>query len=172
MLMSKRKGLPVMSTVEHVLPLERSKSRPWQRYLLDSVLASVGALLVTAIIFTFHLYPLIPNISIVYLLVVIGLASTRGRYAAILASLVAFLSFDFFIVPPLYTFVIYRVEEWMALFVFLIDAILTGQLAAALRQRAQEASRRERETRILYDLVPVANGEESEQRQCRRIDHS
>ena len=72
---------------------------------------------------------------------VIGLASTRGRYAAILASVVAFLSFDFFIVPPLYTFVIYRVEEWIALFVFLVDAILTGQLAAALRLRAKEASR-------------------------------
>ena len=64
---------------------------------------------------------------------------TRGRYAAILASLVAFLSFDFFIVPPLYTFVIYRIEEWIALFVFLVDAILTGQLAAALRERAKEA---------------------------------
>src|SRR5713101_8937709 len=107
-----------MSTIEHVPPIERSEAHSWQRYLLDSVLASVGALLVTAIIFSFHLYPLIPNISIVYLLVVIGLASTRGRYAALLASLVAFLSFDFFIVPPLYTFVIYRVEEWIALSVF------------------------------------------------------
>ncbi len=138
---SQRKDRPAMNTVEHVLPIERDKTHPWQRYLLDSVLAPVGALLVTAIIFTFHLYPRIPNISIVYLLVVIGLASTRGRYAAILASVVAFLSFDFFIVPPLYTFVIYRVEEWIALFVFLVDAILTGQLAAALRLRAKEASR-------------------------------
>ena len=158
-----------MSTVEHVLPIERDRTHRWQRYLLDSVLASVGALLVTAIIFSFHLYPLIPNISIVYLLVVIGLASTRGRYAAILASLVAFLSFDFFIVPPLYTFVIYRVEEWVALFVFLVDAILTGQLAAALRLRAKEASRRERETHTLYDLVRVTNRETEPERQLEAI---
>ncbi len=158
-----------MSTVEHVLPLERSKARPWQQYLLDSVLATVGALLVTAIIFIFHLYPRIPNISIVYLLVVIGLASTRGRYAAILASVVAFLSFDFFIVPPLYTFVIYRIEEWIALFVFLVDAILTGQLAAALRERAKEASRRERETHTLYDLVRVTNRETEPERQLEAI---
>ena len=158
-----------MNAVEHVLPIERDKTHPWQRYLLDSVLATVGALLVTAIIFTFHLYPLIPNISIVYLLVVIGLASTRGRYAAILASLVAFLAFDFFIVPPLYTFVIYRVEEWVALFVFLVDAILTGQLAAALRERAKEASRRERETHTLYDLVRVTNREAEPERQLEAI---
>src|SRR5437868_6021559 len=141
-----------MSTVEHALPAEVHNTLSWRRFLLDSLLAVVGAMLVTGIIYTFQLYPRIPNISIVYLLVVLVLASTRGRYAAILASLVAFLSFDYFIVPPLYTFVIYRVEEWIALFVFLIDAILTGQLAVALRERAQEASRRERETRILYDL--------------------
>ncbi len=158
-----------MSTIEHVLSIERSKAHRWQRYLLDSVLAAVGALLVTALIFTFHLYPRIPNISIVYLLVVIGLASTRGRYAAILASLVAFLSFDFFIVPPLYTFVIYRIEEWIALFVFLVDAILTSQLAAALRERAKEASHRERETRTLYDLVRLTNREGVPERQLEAI---
>src|SRR5258707_8919185 len=161
-----------MSTVEDVSPLEGHKWHPWYHYLIDSILACMGALLVTVAIFTFHLYPRIPNISIVSFLVVIGLASTRGRYAAVLASVVAFLSFDFFIVPPLYTFVIYRVEEWIALFVFLIDAILTGQLAAALRQRAQEASRRERETRILYNLVRVANREENAEREFHHIAQS
>jgi two-component system sensor histidine kinase KdpD len=158
-----------MSTVEHLSPIEVSKELPWQQYLLDSVLAILGSLLVTGIIFMFHLYPRIPNISIVYLLVILGLASTRGSYAAILASLVAFFSFDFFIVPPLYTFVIYHVEEWIALFVFLIDAILTGQLAVALRERAEQASRRERETRILYDLVRVTNREAEPERQLHTI---
>jgi two-component system, OmpR family, sensor histidine kinase KdpD len=139
-----------MSTVEHLSPI-------------------VGSLLVTSIIFVFHLYPCVPNISIVYLLVILGLASTRGSYAAILASMVAFLSFDFFIVPPLFTFVIYRIEEWIALFVFLVTSILTGQLAAALRKRAEVASRRERETRILYDLVRLSNREEAPERQLRAI---
>ena len=57
-------------------------------------------MIVTGIIYAFHLYPTIPNISIVYLLVILVLASTRGRYAAILAAVIAFLSFDFFLVPP------------------------------------------------------------------------
>src|SRR5712691_313910 len=135
-----------MSIVEHILPIGQGKARSWQQYLFDSVLAFVGTMLVTGFIAVFQLYPRIPNISIVYLLVVLALASTRGRYAAIFASLVAFFSFDFFIVPPLYTFAIARAEEWIALFVFLIDAILTGHLASALRQRAREAARRERET--------------------------
>lgn len=88
------------------------------------------------------------------------LASTRGLYAAILAALIAFSSFDFFLVPPLYTFTIGRTEEWLALFVFLTTAIITGQLASALRQRAELANRRARETRILYELVRTTNSEE------------
>src|SRR5258708_34637983 len=112
-----------MSTVEHLSPIEESKEVSWEQYLLDSVLAIMGSLLVTWIIFMFQLYPRIPNISIVYLLVILGLAGTRGGYAAILASAVAFLSLDFFIVPPIFTFAIHHVDEWLALFVCLIAAI-------------------------------------------------
>src|SRR5689334_25178091 len=125
-----------MITLEHILPFEANRFS-WQRFLVDSLLAIAGTMATTWIIYLFQLYPRIPNISIMYLLVVLALASTRGRYAAILASLVAFLSFDFFIVPPLYTFVIYHIEEWIALFVFLVTAILTSQLAVALRERAK-----------------------------------
>jgi K+-sensing histidine kinase KdpD len=149
--------------------LEAKKAPRWVQYLVDSTLATVGSLFVTLIIAVFQLYPRIPNISIVYLLIVLALASTRGRYAAIFASLVAFFSFDFFIVPPLYTFTIARPEEWIALFVFLIDAILTGHLASALHQRAQEAARRERETYTLYDLMRVTTREDNPAHQLKAI---
>ncbi|HLJ36354.1 MAG TPA: ATP-binding protein [Ktedonobacteraceae bacterium] len=158
-----------MRPVEHFLPLEIERKPRWQRYALDTLFAFVGSMLVTGVIFVWQLYPRIPNISIVYLLVVLALASTRGRYAAILASLVAFLAFDFFLVPPLYVFTINRIEEWIALFVFLVTAILTSQLAAALRERAEQAARREQETRILYDLVRVTTREEKPERQLQAI---
>ena len=158
-----------MSTIEHVLPVEARSALPWPRYLLDSVLAFGGVMLVTGILYLFQLYPRIPNISIVYLLVVLALASTRGRYSSILASLVAFLSFDYFLVPPLFVFTINRVEEWVALFVFLVTAILTSQLAVALRERAEQASRRERETHILYDLVRQTNREAKPELQLQTI---
>jgi two-component system, OmpR family, sensor histidine kinase KdpD len=135
-------------------------AHPWRQYLLDTALAATSVLLLTYIISAFHLYPRIPNVSIIYLLIVLPLASTRGRYASILASLIAFFSFDFFIIPPLFTFVIYRVEEWIALFVFLATAIFTGQLAATLRRIAEEATRHEQETAILYKLVRITNNED------------
>jgi K+-sensing histidine kinase KdpD len=149
-----------MHVVEQIpqLPIRTQKS--WQQYLIDSLLAAGGAGVVTGIIDAFHLYPTIPNISIVYLLLILALASTRGRYAALLAAVVALLSFDFFLVPPLYTFVMYRVEEWLALLVFLVTALLTSQLATVMRQRAEEARLSEREARILYEVGRVINSTE------------
>ncbi|HKV03203.1 MAG TPA: ATP-binding protein [Ktedonobacteraceae bacterium] len=154
-----------MSQIEHLPSLEAREEPGWKRYLGDSILAIVGTLLVTGLIYAFQLYPRIPNISLVYLLVVLTLASTRGLYAAILASVVAFLSFDFFLVPPFYTFTIAKFDEWLALFVFLVTAIITGELASALRKRAEQARRREHETRILYELVRATNSEEDLHRQ-------
>ncbi|HLZ57967.1 MAG TPA: ATP-binding protein [Ktedonosporobacter sp.] len=144
----------------------------WKRYTIDTVLAAVGALLVTAIISVFHLYPTIPNISLLYLPVVLGLASTRGRYAAIGTSVVAFISFDFFLVPPLYTFTINRPEEWLALLVFMATAIITGQLAAAMRWRAEQATQREGETRALYELVSATTGEVKLESQLSIVAHA
>jgi two-component system sensor histidine kinase KdpD len=158
--------------IEHLPTLEVRKGSHWQHYLLDSVLAVAGALLITGIIDVLQLYPKIPNISLAYLLIVLALASTRGLYAAILSSIVAFLSFDYFLVPPLYTFNIYRFEEWLALFIFLTTAIITGELASIMRQRAEQASRRARETRILYDLVRATNSEEDLDRQLDIVAHA
>src|SRR5947209_4025143 len=149
-----------MSLIEYVPVPAIGEERNWRRYLIDTVLAIVGALFITGIIFIFQLYPRIPNITLVYLLLVLALASTRGLYAAILVAVVAFFSFDFFLVPPLYKFTIAHTEEWLALVVFLATAIITGQLASALRQRAKQANRQARETRILYELVQATNSDE------------
>src|SRR5215471_4461623 len=126
-----------MRTLEHVLPSKGYLMAQWPRYLLDSVLACSGSLLITGIIFAFQLYPRIPNISIVYLLVVLVLAITRGRYAAILSAVVAFLSYAYFIVPPLYSFAIDGIDDWLALLMFLLVALLIAQLAIAQREQAK-----------------------------------
>jgi len=160
-----------MSQIErfHLPPLEMREGLRWNQYLFDSLLGIAGALLVTFIIYLFHLYPRIPNISLLYILIVLALASTRGLYAAIVTSVIAFLSFDFFLVPPYYTFNIAKIDEWLALFIFLVTAIITGQLASALSQRAEQAKRREYETRILYELVRDTNREENLEQQLNII---
>jgi two-component system sensor histidine kinase KdpD len=106
----------------------------------------------------------VPNISLIYLLAVLILGSRRGLFAAVLSAVVAFLSFDFFLVEPLYTFSIRDPGEWLALGIFLFAAIITGQLAAALRLRAEQARQREQETRVLYELLRDTN-------QAEHLDH-
>src|SRR5216683_319224 len=142
-----------MRTPESVLSITRNQMTRGLWYLLDTLLACVGPLLVTAVIGVFHLYPAIPNISNVYVLVVLALAIVCGRYAAILSAVVAFLSLAYFIVPPLYTFAVIRPEEWIALFIFLSVALLTGHLAVALRERTEQATGREREARQLSEVA-------------------
>ncbi len=149
-----------MQTFEQIPTLAGSTERSWSRIVLESTLAIVGALIVTGIIDVFQLYPRIPTISMLYLFVVLGLASTFGLYAAVLASIIAFLSFNYFLIPPLYTFTIDRWEEWIALFVFLATALFTSQLTAIARQRTEQAERRERETKILYELIRMTNAHE------------
>lgn len=144
----------------------------WQRLCWDMALALVSTMAVTMFIFSSHLYPRIHTISLLYLLVVLTLASTRGRFAAIFASLVAFLSFDYFLVPPIYTFTIAQPEEWLALGIFLCTAIITGQLASAWRERAQQARQREQEMRILYELVRDTTKEEDLDHQLGVIAHT
>ncbi len=152
-------------------PEERAKLH-WRRYVNDSLLALGGGVLVTSLISAGHLYPRIPTISLVYLLVVVALASTRGLYAASLASLLAVLAFDYFLVPPLYTFVVSKFEDLLTLSVFLATAVITSQLASAQRRSAEEARGRERETRLLYEQAQELAALQERQRLARELHDS
>jgi len=121
-----------------------------ERRCLGYALAPVGVAVISLAIAAVNLLARIPNISVLYLLIILALASTVGRGPAIIAALLAFLAYDFFFVEPIYTFTIRDPQEWLALLVFLFTAAVTGQLAAALRERAEEARRREADNAALY----------------------
>lgn len=161
-----------MKHVERVAAAKASTEPRWRRYASDSALAIAGVALVTSVIAVAQLYPRIPTISFVYLLVVLALAGTRGLYAASLASLLAVLAFDFFLVPPLYTFVVFKFEDLLTLCVFLATAIMTSQLASALRRRAELASSREHELRLLYEQAQELAALQERQRLARELHDS
>jgi two-component system, OmpR family, sensor histidine kinase KdpD len=91
------------------------------------------------------------NISLLYLLVVLGAALRYGSGAAVLASILSFLAFDWFFVEPRSTLTVRHPDEWLALLMFLVTATVTGQMTALLRARAEEARRREAETAALSE---------------------
>jgi len=141
-----------MQAIERIPQLEARARVHWQQIVVDSLLAIIGVLLITGIMVVLRLYPAISTISILYLLLILPLAMWRGRYAAILSAIVAVLAFNFFLVPPLYTFIM-PTSEWLALGVFLLTALVTSQLAIIGRKSVEQAWSRERETRILYEMM-------------------
>jgi K+-sensing histidine kinase KdpD len=58
---------------------------------------------------------------------------------------------DWFFVQPYHQFTVSDPGEWLSLLLFLLTALVTGQLAADQRRRAREAYQREREAVVLYD---------------------
>src|SRR5438552_11269787 len=62
------------------------------------------------------------------------------------------LCFNFFFMPPLYTFYLADTQNWVALFAFLVTAFITNQLSTSAKQRALEATRRREEMERLYEL--------------------
>lgn len=92
------------------------------------------------------------NISLLYLLVVLALAAIFGRGPAILASVLAFLAYDFFFIPPLYKFTIANPAEWLSLFALLAASLVIGQLTARVQARARDALESQQRTATLYTL--------------------
>jgi two-component system sensor histidine kinase KdpD len=97
----------------------------------------------------------VTHLSMLYLAPVLSLAVFFGRGPAVLGSVLAFLTYNWFFTEPLHTLTIYNPDEWLALVLFLLVAIVCGELAARVRQRAQEAEQREREALWLYQLAAL-----------------
>ena len=90
--------------------------------------------------------------ALAFLLVVLLIASRWGITIATTTAVVATLAFNYFFLPPLHTFTIYEPQNWIALFAFLVSAILASRLSERARREAENANRRRRELERLYSL--------------------
>lgn len=93
------------------------------------------------------------NIVMLFLLTVLVVAVKLGRNAAILASVLSVLCFDVFFVPPRFSLAVSNIQYLVTFVVMLVTALTTTHFTSVLRQRAQEAVRREQRTQALYQLA-------------------
>jgi two-component system sensor histidine kinase KdpD len=128
--------------------VRRSARQSWQGYAVGLG----GVALITLVIAVVRAWVTIANLSVLYLIAVLVAASFYGSGPAVVASIAAFLAYDFFFVEPVYSITIADPGEWVALFMFLLTALITGQLAAGQRRRAEEARAREREAALLFEV--------------------
>lgn len=97
------------------------------------------------------------NFSLIYLLAVLMTAIRWGIGPSLFAATLSFICFNFFLIQPLYTFLIYDSRELLDLIVFFAVAVVTGQLAARARAEAENARQRAREQMILFKLSSTFN---------------
>ncbi len=114
------------------------------------VLASAGAVaLVTAGIELARPYVPVLSLGAVYVLAVLPVSVVWGLAYAIPVSIASMLAFNWFFLPPTHTFSVREGENWFALAVYLVVAVVVSSLAARSRRRAREAEQRARETALL-----------------------
>jgi two-component system sensor histidine kinase KdpD len=92
----------------------------------------------------------IENVDLVFLTAVVGVAVRYGLLPSLLASIAASLCYNFFFLPPVYTFTITDPTNIAAFFFFMLIAILVSNLAARVRVQADSAIGRVRTTELLY----------------------
>jgi two-component system sensor histidine kinase KdpD len=94
----------------------------------------------------------IENVDLVFLTAVVGVAVRYGLWPSLLASVAASLCYNFFFLPPIYTFTITDPTNVAAFFFFMLIALLVSNVAARVRGQATAATERVRTTEHLYSF--------------------
>jgi len=92
----------------------------------------------------------IENVDLVLLTAVVVVAVRYGLWPSLLAHVVASLCYNFFFLPPIYTFTITDPTNIAAFVLFMVIAILVSNVAARVRKQADTAIGRIRTTEQLY----------------------
>jgi two-component system sensor histidine kinase KdpD len=118
-----------------------------RRFDLASFLLWLGGLaLVTVALLTVRSRLDKAHIALSYLLVVLGAGASTGRRIGIALSVVAFVCFNFFFLPPYHSLVVAQPLDWIVLVAFLVTGVVAAQLLA--RARADAALARQRTAEV------------------------
>src|SRR5512139_1543182 len=105
-------------------------------------------------------------IALLYLVPIAWSTTRWGQLAGMCAAVTAFLTFNFFFIPPFHTFQIGSVEGWLILIIFLVvAAVIVGRIQYGL----QRAHMREREALFMYELSTSLAGARTSEAVARTL---
>ena len=143
----------------YVISGDRDEPRPlppraWQPQTewAPYVAALVAVAIATAIAWAMFPYFAVSNLIMVYLLGVIIVATRYGRGGSLLATILSVAAFDFFFVPPYFTFAVSDTQYLVTFTVMLVVALVISSLAVRIRAQAESARERERRMASLYAM--------------------
>jgi len=120
----------------------------WPSYAV--ALGVVG--LCTGIAWLMFPYFGLSNLIMVYLLGVVAVAARSGRGPTVFTSVLSVATFDFFFVPPYFSFAVSDTQYLVTFMVMLIVALVISGLTVRIRAQADAARDRERRTAALYAM--------------------
>jgi two-component system sensor histidine kinase KdpD len=133
----------------HPRPVRRKVDQTdWRGYL--EALAAVG--ICTGIAWLMFPHFGLSNLIMVYLLGVVAIAARSGRAPTVLASVLSVATFDFFFVPPYFSFAVSDTQYLVTFAVMLVVALVISGLTVRIRAQADAARDRERRTAALYAM--------------------
>ena len=112
------------------------------------VIGIVGVAIVTGLLVVAERYVPVRSAGVIYLVLVLLLATYRGLAASLVTAIVSVAAFNFFLLPPLYTFKLESGSDWVVLIVFLAAALIVSRLATRAEGRRIEAERQAEEIRL------------------------
>ena len=113
------------------------------------IFAVICIALSTAIFFLGREYFAKGQWALLYLLIIGLVAVLSGVRPALLASVLAFFTWNYFFLPPFHTFRISDPKDWLSLFAFLIVGVAVGLQTGRMKEREAEAIAREQEMVLL-----------------------
>ena len=120
----------------------------WRRYLASVAITTICTV-IAALMFP---YLELSNLVMLYLLGVTAAGLRFGRGPSVLAAVLNVAAFDFFFVPPRFTFAVSDAQYLVTFGVMLTIALVIATLMANVRQQTRVAGARERRTALLYGM--------------------
>jgi two-component system sensor histidine kinase KdpD len=114
------------------------------------IISGVGLVAAVLILLPFREKINTTPIALTFVILVLFIAAKFGTKLAIVMSVISMLCFNYFFLHPQYTLRISDPENWVALFAFLIAALITGGLSGRVKKRAEDAEKKQKQIEKLY----------------------
>jgi two-component system sensor histidine kinase KdpD len=145
----------------HVIPGSQQETRQHKTVVprqsqkfsvLPYLLSGAMIVLMTLLVFPLGSYLGLVNIAMLYLVPVLLSAALWGKLPAVLTAAGGVITFDFFFVPPVFTFTVADIRYLLSFMILMLVGLITGTLSARLKEQVNYSRQRENRISALYAL--------------------
>jgi two-component system sensor histidine kinase KdpD len=130
-------------------------------------LLSIGTVAIcTGIAALMQPYATVVDAAMVYLLGIVFVASHTGKGPSLLSTFLSVAFYDFFFIPPFYTFSVHDMRYFLTFIVMFVVAFVISRLTHRIREQVKASRQREMRTAALYNLSRELVHERGIERLC------